>query len=623
MGMAKIKQAFRFCVLAVWIMFGHAVAAPVITKVEPPNWWVPRMWNPLQILLTGRDFKGATVTAASEGVKTETRYVSANGHYLFLYLNISQDLRPGTYRFRVQNDSGSSDFDFRLDPPADRKGRFQGFGPDDVIYLLMPDRFARGRAASNAPPPGETGSQNYHGGNIRGIINHLDYLKDLGVTGLWLTPIYQNSSANIRGAYHGYSAIDFYAVEPHFGTMADFIDLTDAAHKMGLKVVQDQVANHCGPNHPWVTDPPTKTWFNYLNRKPKPRNNFDIASLADPYARPSRRDVPLRAWFDGLLPDLNQDDPLLADYEIQNALWWIGMTGIDGIRQDTYPYVPRSFWEKWQTAINAEYPDFVCVAEIGTDSPAVLSFFDGGVRRYGIDTKLRSALDFPLERALRDVFAHDQNMTDLVNILAQDSLYQRPDMLVAFSGNHDQPRMMTETGDDAAKVMMAETFLLTTRRAAHLYYGDEIGMVGGRDPDNRRNFPGGFPGDQTSAFTPEGRPGDAATVFNWTRALLRFRLRHPALRRGDLVNLLTARDRYAYLRSSPEEYVLVLLNRGSNTNDADLAVDDLAMPEGLRFKSFPEGATDLAVAAGKLVLREPNEIEIYWAKRPRPAAAKP
>jgi neopullulanase len=258
------------------------------------------------------------------------------------------------------------------------------------------------------------------------------------------------------------------------------------------------------------------------------------------------------------------------------------------------------------------------VAEIGTDTPAVLSFFEGGVRRDGIDTKLRSELDFPLERALRDVFARGQSMTNLVNILAQDSLYRHPETLMVFVGNHDQPRMLAEAGGDIGKLMMAQTFALTTRRTAHLYYGDEIAMLGGRDPDNRRNFPGGFPGDQMSAFTPEGRAGDAATVFNWTRALLRFRQEHPALRRGGMVNLLAARDRYAYLRSSPEEYVLVLLNRASNTNSVELAVDDLAVPEGLRFKSFPEGSPDLAVTGRKLVLQQPNEIEIYWAERLRP-----
>jgi glycosidase len=628
---------FGSCVLTVLLFTVHAGAAPTITKVDPPNWWVPHTLNPIQVLLTGDDLKGATVTTASKGFKIETRYASDNGHYLFAYVDIDKQVQPGTYHFQVRNASGTGEFELRLDRPLEARGRFQGFGPDDVIYLLMPDRFANGDP-SNDPPPqtnvstnqnagggggrrgGGRGGPGYHGGDLRGVRDHLDYLKDLGVTGVWMTPVYRNSASNSGGAYHGYSTVDYYDVEPHFGTMKEFKELVDAAHKIGIKVVQDQVANHCGPRHPWNADPPTKTWFNNMDATPKPRNNYDIASLSDPYARPSRRAVPVRAWFAGSLPDLNQDDPLVSDYEIQNAVWWIGMTGIDGVRQDTYPYVDRSFWEQWQTAINREFPDFVCVSEITADTPAVLSFFEGGIRRDGIDTKLRAELDFPLEHTTQRVFGNNGPMTDLVNILAQDSLYLHPEMLVTFVGNHDQPRMLTVAGGDISKLLLAQTFTLTTRRTVHMYYGDEIALGAGPgtgDAAARANFPGGFPGDEVNAFKPEGRTGDAATVFNWTRGLLHFRQDHPALRRGDMVNLLVARDQYAYLRSSPEEYVLVLLNRTGNTNSVVLAVDDIALPEGLRFTSFPEGSADLAVTAGKLVISEPKEVEIYQADRTR------
>lgn len=618
-------------VFAAFLCSAPLLGAPVITKVDPPNWWVPHTLNPLQVMITGNDLKNAVVNSASRGFKIDTRYASDNGHYLFIYLNIGKAAKPGTYVFHVKNASGTADFKFRFDSPLDAKGRFQGFGPDDVIYLLMPDRFAVGGAPTGILSQtineavtvggdrggrrGRGNAQGYHGGNLQGIIDHLDYLKDLGVTGLWMTPVYQNSGTNNRGAYHGYSTIDYYAVEPHFGTMQDFKNLVEAAHRVRIKVVQDQVANHCGPGHPWNADPPTRTWFNNWDTVPKPRNNYDIASQADPYARPNRREVPVRGWFVGLFPDLNQDDPLVSDYEIQNALWWIGMTGIDGVRQDTYPYVSRAFWEKWQTAINRQYPDFVCVAEIGTETPAVLSFFEGGTRRYGIDTKLRSELDFPLEYATQRVFGNDGSMTDLVSVLAQDSLYLHPEMLVTFVGNHDQTRMLTVAHGDISKLLLAQTFTLTTRRTAHLYYGDEIGMTGGNDPDNRHNFPGGFPGDTNNAFTAAGRVGDAATAFNWTRGLLHFRQEHAALRRGDMVNLLVSRDRYAYLRSSPEEYVLVLLNRSGPTNSVVLAVDDIHVPEGLVFKSFPPGSPDIPVKAGKLVIETPKEIEIFWAAR--------
>src|SRR5262245_41432730 len=317
-------------------------AAPTITKVEPPNWWTGHTRHPIQLLLTGSDLKGASVTSESRAMRVEMRRTSDDGRYAFAYVMIASNAKPGKYRFHVHAGGAETTFEYALDAPLAPAGRFQGFSSDDVIYLLMPDRFATTQTveAVNA----------YHGGNLRGIRERLPYLKELGVTGIWATPIYRNSNPR-ADPYHGYHTVDFYDVEPHFGTMQDLRELVDAAHALGMKVVQDQVANHCGPDHPWVAAPPTPAWFHDLARMPRLRNNFDIAGLADPYARPGRLDSPLRGWFAAHLPDFDQTDPLVSDYLIQNALWWIGMTGIDAIRQDTYPYVDRPFWERWQTAI--------------------------------------------------------------------------------------------------------------------------------------------------------------------------------------------------------------------------------------------------------------------------------
>ncbi len=410
--------------------------------------------------------------------------------------------------------------------------------------------------------------------------------------GIRMTPVTKNSAsgANPGGAYHGYSASDFYDVEPRFGSMKDLKELVEAAHGMGLKIVQDQVANHSGNRIPWFRDLPTKTWFNYAGQQSRPRNNCDIGGLAGPYARPKRKDVPVKGWFSPSMPDLNQEDPLVSDYLIQNALWWIGMTGIDAVRQDTYPYVGREFWEKYQMATDRQYPHFVVTGEITGQNPVALSFFEGGDRRRGVDTKLRSMLDFPLESALRSVFGRGEPMTKLAEVLAEDSLYLHPEMLVVFPGNHDQPRFLTIASGDISKLLMTVAFTLTTRRVVHLYYGDEIGMQGGRDPANRADFPGGWPADPVNAFTPGGRTGDAATVFNWTRELLHFRQAHPALRRGGMVQLLVNQDQYAYLRSSPEEDVLVVLNRAGRERPLQLDVDDLPLlKDGLRMRSFVPG----------------------------------
>lgn len=608
----------RLCLLSA-VFLSWSYATPAIAKVEPPNWWVHHTWNPVQVLLTGTGLKGAAVTGP-KGFRIDVRRTSDNGHYLFAYLTIDPSTKAGTYRFQVKNAAGAAGFEFPLNQPLDPRGRFQGFSADDAIYLIMPDRFANGDPSNDSPPElGRPADRTVvgaiHGGDLRGIRDRLDYLKDLGVTGVWMTPIYRNSLAGVAN-YHGYHAVDFYAVEPRFGTMQDFRDLVDAAHRMGLKVVQDQVANHSGPRHPFVTDPPTPTWYNDLGRTPHVRNNFDIAALSDPYARPKRRDVPLKGWFAGNLPDFDQTDPLVSDYLIQNALWWIGMSGIDAIRQDTYPYVDRPFWEQWQSAIDRQYPKLVVTGEITAPAPAVLSFFQGGVRRSGVDTKLKSILDFPLERALRNVFGLGQPMTALTDILAQDSLYQRPEDLVVFAGNHDQPRFLTVAGGDISKLLMAETFVLTTRRIPHLYYGDEIAMGEGTDRTDRSiraDFPGGFPGDPVNAFLAEGRTGNAAVVFHFMRDLLHFRLDHPALRRGGLVELMVNQDQYAYLRSSREEYVLVILNRAGPAKPIEIEVDDLNLADGLRFRPFPQGPPEAAVTAGKLVIPNPKEINIYWA----------
>jgi glycosidase len=394
--------------------------------------------------------------------------------------------------------------------------------------------------------------------------------------------------------------------------MRDFRELVDDAHRMGLKVVQDQVANHSGPRHPWVADPPTATWWHGLDRASRLRNNFDIAALADPYARPKRREIPLEGWFAGSLPDFNQSDPQLADYLIQNALWWIGMTGIDGIRQDTYPYVDRGFWEQWQTAIDRQCPKLVVTGEITAPTPAVLSFFEGGTRRRGADTHLKSMLDFPLEAALRRVFAEGKPMTLLTDILAQDSLYGHPEQLVLFPGNHDQPRFLTAANGDISKLLMATGFLLTARRIVHLYYGDEIAMQGRGDPDNRRDFPGGWPGDPVNAFSPGGRAGDAATVFNFTRALLHFRADHPALRRGTLTQLLGNNDQYAFARSTPEERILVVLNRAGGGNPVELDVDDLGWPDGLQFSQFGGGPA-VTVHHGRVTFPDAQPFNLIWS----------
>jgi glycosidase len=357
--------------------------------------------------------------------------------------------------------------------------------------------------------------------------------------------------------------VDYYGVEEHFGSLALLRKLVDEAHRNGLKVIQDQVANHVGPNHPWVRDSPEPTWFHgteahHINE------TWQVWTLPDIHAPDGlKRDV-LDGWFVDALPDMNQEDPDVAQYEIQNALWWIGEAGFDGIRQDTVPYVPRAFWRDWSAALKRQYPKLRVVGEVFDENPAVTSFFQGGVARYdGVDSGIDTVFDFPAFYCVRDVFARGKPAETCAKILAEDRLYTSPNVLVTFLGLHDVSRFMSESGASADKLKLAFTFLMTTRGTPMIYYGDEIGMRGGEDPDNRRDFPGGWKDDARNAFEASGRTAEENAVFDYVRKLTAVRAKLEPLRRGKLVELSIAKETWVYARENGSEAVIVAINNGN------------------------------------------------------------
>ena len=537
------------------------LAAPQVAAVEPPSWWQSSAHNPVRLLVHGTDLAGATLSAGP-GVRVGKAKVSARGTYALFDVSIGRGAKPGDAGLRLRTASGTAPVPFEILPPLRRTGRFAGFSNDDFVYLAMPDRFANGDPANDNPQrsPGLTDRnepRRYHGGDLAGIAARLPYLRDLGVTALWLNPWYDNTDVPnevqaVDGKpiadYHGYGATGFYAVEEHFGDLASLRDLVEKAHAAGIKVIQDQVANHTGPQHPWAQDPPTPTW---LHGTPKAHldETWQTWTPADPHAGPGLRRETLDGWFVNVLPDINQDDPEAARYVIQNTLWWVGVLGLDGIRQDTWPYVPRAFWRDWNAAIRAEFPLVRVVGEMWDGNPALVAFFQGGRAGFdGIDTGVFSLFDFPLYYKIRDAFIAKKPLKELAMALSYDRLYPAADNLVTFLGNHDVPRFMGEKDATVAGLRRAYTFLMTTRGIPMVYYGDEIGMPGGADPDNRRDFPGGFPGDGRDAFTAAGRTADENAVFDHLKNLARLRAATPALRRGRLVNLLAADDAYVYAR---------------------------------------------------------------------------
>ena len=619
MNRVKLSAAVVALALLAALPVAAVAAPPQVVKVEPPSWWPGHSINPVRLLVRGKDLAGAAVTTVGTGLATGPVRVNEAGTYLFVDVTIDPRATPGPRTIGLRTASGTAAIPFEILAPLPREGRFQGFSADDVIYLLMPDRFANGDPANDDPALSRglldrSKGRFYHGGDLRGVISRLPYLKDLGVTAIWLNPWYDNvDHLNERETYdgraitdyHGYGAVDFYAVDEHLGDLATLRELVDRAHALGIKVIQDQVANHSGPYHPWVTDSPTPTWY-YGTQAKHLANTWQTWTLQDPHSTPEARKATLEGWFIDILPDLNQDDPEVARYEIQNTLWWVGVSGIDGIRQDTLPYVHRRFWKEWMAAIKKEYPALKVVGELFDADPALVSFYQGGAARFdGIDSGVDTLFDFPLYFKIREAFAKDGSLREVAMMLARDHLYRDPLSLVTFLGLHDVARFMNEPAASISSLKAAYTVLLTARGTPLVYYGDEIAMPGGGDPDNRRDFPGGWSEDARSAFERGGRTADEEAVHAHVRALLKLRQANPVLRRGRTVNLHVADKTWAYARVLDGQAAIVALNTGSGTQTLDLPAAPLGLPDGTALTDRVGSLAGAKVEEGRLRLTLP------------------
>lgn len=556
---------------------GLSWAAPTVRKVDPPNWWVGM--PPAMLLITGEGLSGAQVKAGG-GARVLRTEGQAAGHYLFIWLDTSK-VKPGTIHLDVRSSSGTTKVPFTIQPRNKNAGSFNGVGPDDVVYLIMPDRFADGDASNNRPP-GSTGTYDrnqpmaYHGGDLRGIREHLQYLRDLGVNTLWLTPVTKNTDSD----YHGYHAIDFYSIDDHMGTLKDYQDLVAEAHKLNMKVLIDFVANHTGPRHLWASDPPSATW---LHGTPEHhlKPDYTFFALIDPHATASSQRGTLEGWFVDRLPDLNTDDPRVAEYLLDNALWWTEIAGLDGYRLDTFPYSSRKFWSTWHQGTHRVYSNATSIGEVADGSAAITAFFAGGRPQFdGIDSGVSTVFDFPLFYAMRDVILHGGPAQKIVDVLEHDWLYPHPENLVTFFGNHDQRRFMGEEGATKEKLEAAFALLLTLRGVPQIYAGDEIGMPGGNDPDNRRDFPGGFPGDPRDAFSVTGRTPDEQDIFTHVQSLLRLRQEHSALRHGRQWHVRWDETSYAFVRETAEEKLLIVFNNSPVSRKITLERED-PLPKNL------------------------------------------
>jgi neopullulanase len=591
--------------------------APRVNKVEPPNWWVGLLPNPM-LLLTGENLASAQVSVAHPAVRVSRYRANPDGHYLFVWLELTSGIKPGRVPITIRTPTGSVVVELPLLARRGPEGNFQGLGEGDVVYLIMPDRFADGDPTNNEPSqsPGtydRSQPRAYHGGDLRGIREHLPYLRDLGVTTLWLTPVYDNDNASPQD-YHGYGAVDFYAVDEHLGTLTDLVELVAAAHRHGIKVFLDTVLNHTGPRHPWVKAPPEADWFHGT----ADQHLAAIASmdrLTDLHAPPKLwRDL-VEGWFADKLPDLNQENPRVDQYLLQNTLWWAEHTGVDGYRLDTFPYVARRFWSNWHRRLFRIHPRFATMGEVFNRDPTVTAFFAGGRKQFdGIDSGVTTLFDFPFFFALRDVILGGMPESRLVGVLQRDWLYARPDRLVTFLGNHDVPRLLSEPGASKEKLKLTFSVLLTVRGIPQLYYGDEIGIEGGEDPDNRRDFPGGFPGDPRNAFTAEGRTPDEQEIFSHVQALLRLRREHPALRGGRHWHLAWDDTLYAFVRETREERLLVIFNNADQPRDVHLNLQDTPLSDGQSLEPVFAAATAFVREHQAELHVAPRSVAVYAVK---------
>lgn len=593
-GNRRILLSIGFALVLTLSAAAQQASEPKITKVEPPSWWIG-LPNPM-IMFTGENLEHARVSTSRPGIRIRRIQPGLNGHYLFAWLEISKSTSPGQVPLTVTTQSGRQTVPWKLELRSPlginirRNQGFNGFGPDDVIYLIMPDRFADGDPTNNFPASGtydRSQPRAYHGGDLRGIQDHLPYLRDLGVTTIWITPIYNNDDHTGRD-YHGYGAVDLYKVEEHFGTLADYQSLVKAAHEQGLKVILDIVPNHIGPTNPWASDPPTEHWL-HGSRERHLTADAEFQHLTDPHASERERRNIVEGWFVGVLPDMGTDDPVTSRFLRQNALWWAETGALDGFRLDTFPYVDRQFWHDFHFAIHGAYPFFKTVGEVSGFDPAIAAYFVGGKTTAGIDTGVDTVFDFSLYSALRKVVLHDAPASLLEQVLQDDWLFPHPESLVTFLGNHDKPRFMGEPGATPDKLKLAFSLLLTMRGIPQIYAGDEIGMPGADDPDNRRDFPGGFPGDTHNAFTAAGRTADEERIFNHVRSLLHLRQQHPALRWGRYIHifgdgntLVYVRDFYQigkYLKKKTPERLLLLMNNADQPRTVEVGISDTLLDE--------------------------------------------
>ncbi len=567
----------KYNILLYILLFSMPVFAQVeIAHIEPPNWYVGMKNTEFQLLVHGKDISKATVKLGNNlATLKEVKKVSSP-NYLFLTLSIPKNTKAGTLPITFTSGSQTKTISYELRAKLTDKNRIQGFDASDVIYLIMPDRFA------NAVPENdnvvgmlEKASRDSlygrHGGDLQGVTKNLEYIKNLGMTAIWLNPVLENDMP--QSSYHGYAMTDLYNVDRRFGGNQAYLDFINKSHQLGLKVIQDMVANHIGINHWLMKDLPEASWINQFGEFT--RSNYRLATASDPYASEKDKMLMEKGWFDTTMPDINQSNPLFAKYLIQNSLWWIEYAGIDGIRMDTYPYNDKNYMSDWAGTILNEYPKFNIVGEVWIHSAPMESYWLKGTKnRDKYASALPSVTDFPLyeatNAAMNESNGWNNGLSRIYHTLAEDFLYEKPMENLTFLDNHDLSRFYTVVGEDFEKYKMAVAFLMTTRGTPQVYYGTEVLMTGG--PEHafvRRDFAGGWAGDAVNVFKNEGLTDRQREASNYMSKLANWRKNKKVIHSGKLTHFIPDNDIYVYFRHDAQEKVMVIIHTGNNAKKLD------------------------------------------------------
>lgn len=560
------------------VALGVSAQIPALERVEPMFWWTG-MHNPdLQLIVHGQDISARNVELSYPGVKLVAVHKVENPNYLFVDLRIFSSAVPGTFPIKfVKAGEKPLTYQYVLKKRNQSPNRIQGVTDKDLIYLIMPDRFSNGDPKNDSVAGMREQGINRakmfsrHGGDIQGIMNQLDYLKDLGVTAIWLTPAVENDEPS--ASYHGYAVTDHYKIDPRYGTNELYKQFVEKCHSMGMKVVMDLVHNHSGTEGYTIQDMPMKSWVHQWPAYT--RSNFKYEAVMDPHGSAKDRKQMLDGWFDRRMADMNENNPYVQHFLTQNHIWWIEYAGVDGLRLDTYPYNDPDYMAQWGADMKAQFPKLSIFGEVLSSEPVVSAYFtQGNTINRGLDTHLPGITDAAIKDGIYDaVMGWNGGVERLYSLLSQDFLYQDPNRNVVFLDNHDMSRVLSMVKEDITAYKSAFAMLLTMRGVAQMYYGDEILMKGYSNPDGlvRSDFPGGWPGDKDDKFVASGRTDKENDAFNYIRTLANYRKKTPALQTGKLMQYIPEHGIYVYFRYDKQKTVMVVYN--ASDKDQQVSTD--------------------------------------------------